>query len=403
MPEKRIAFPSGRHCGFVASVDRRVIRCASPPLARSSTYTCVASSPSRLALNAILRLSGLQSTPPSPPLVFVRRRGSALPSLGTSQRSLTCSPSVYDGSVTLKTIQRPSGLIAGELMRFMRKTSSWVIVWRLVCCAVSGDASQVRHAKSWIGRTAFIRLSPVDVGPRYGNPESAMRVTRASKPEEIAQLHEHRVIGPREPAKAERVVVQHVAAVSRKHDRPGDRLIAQQRIDVEEIGGTRGGTSGAAARPGNQNRGARAGVIAQRIGLVLDVLAHQPDEQRPRQLILDLDPCDAPDIDETPVGAAVDLLPEIAERVAHPVSGPVRDIDAQQQQVGGRPLEEVLVMALQEEAAAAEMLPLGRADLNDVLAVADRGLSHEWNRVEAAARLGDLEPIARIQRGVVAE
>src|SRR5258705_6175432 len=158
----RIAFPSGRHCGFVASVDRRVIRCASPPLARSSTYTCDWSSPSRRALNAIRRLSGLQSTPPSPALVFVRRRRSALPSLRTSQRSLTCSPSVYDGSVTLKTIQRPSGLIAGEPTRFMRKTSSWVIVWR--CCAARGDASQIKHATMWIERIGFIGLSPVDVG-----------------------------------------------------------------------------------------------------------------------------------------------------------------------------------------------------------------------------------------------
>src|SRR6266487_2442172 len=99
----RIALPSGRHCGLVASVDRRVTRCASPPLAKSSTYTCDWSSPSRRALNAMRRLSGLQSTPPSPPFELVSRRGSALPSVGTSQRSLTCSPSVYDGSVTLNT------------------------------------------------------------------------------------------------------------------------------------------------------------------------------------------------------------------------------------------------------------------------------------------------------------
>jgi len=45
------------------------------------------------------RLSGLQSTPLSPPLVVVRRRGSALPSLGNDPEVATCSPSVYDGSV----------------------------------------------------------------------------------------------------------------------------------------------------------------------------------------------------------------------------------------------------------------------------------------------------------------
>src|SRR5688572_11024816 len=137
MLENRIALPSGRHSGLDAPVEIVVTRCASPPLLRSSTYTCETSSPSRRALNAMLRLSRLQSTPLSPALVLVRRLGSALPSSGTSQRSLTCSPSVYDGSVTLNTTQRPSGLIAGELTRLDRNTSSCVIVWR--CCAESGE------------------------------------------------------------------------------------------------------------------------------------------------------------------------------------------------------------------------------------------------------------------------
>src|SRR5256885_601590 len=59
-------------------------------------------------------------------------------------------------------------------------------------------------------------------------------------------------------------------------------------------------------------------------------------------------------------------------------------------------------MALQEEAAAAEMLPLRRADLDDVLAVADRRLSDERDRVETAG-LGDLEPIGGVQGGIVPE
>src|SRR5467141_2384823 len=114
------------------------------------------------------RLSGLQSTPLSPPLVVVRRRGSALPSLGTTQRSPTCSPSVYDGSVTLKTIQRPSGLIAGDPTRFIRKTSSCVIVWR--CCAARGVANQMIEATIRIGRNGVISRSPVDVGAEVRQP-----------------------------------------------------------------------------------------------------------------------------------------------------------------------------------------------------------------------------------------
>src|SRR5258705_7423503 len=60
-------------------------------------------------------------------------------------------------------------------------------------------------------------------------------------------------------------------------------------------------------------------------------------------------------------------------------------------------------MALQEEAAAAEVLPFRRAELDDVLSVGDRGLSHERNRVESATRFGDLEATVGIQRGIVAE
>src|SRR5712691_7703752 len=60
-------------------------------------------------------------------------------------------------------------------------------------------------------------------------------------------------------------------------------------------------------------------------------------------------------------------------------------------------------MALQEESAAAEVLPLRRADLDDVLAVADRRLADERNRVQAAAGFRDLESITGEQRGIVAE
>src|SRR6266576_1249863 len=251
MLENRIAFPSGRHCGLVASVDRRVIRCASPPAVKSSTYTCAASSPSRRALNAIRRLSGLQSTPLSPPLVFVRRRGSALPSLGTSQRSLTCSPSVYDGSVTLNTIQRPSGLIAGDPTRFMRKTSSCVIVWR--CWAASGEHNKpMTQGNNWSVRIT----SPNGIGP-------LMIQGRMLESKQVAQLEEEGIIRAPEPAEAERILVQHVAAVSREHHGSGHRLVAEQRVDVEQIGGARRGARHP-AWTGNQNRRVRARVVAQR-------------------------------------------------------------------------------------------------------------------------------------------
>src|SRR3954462_1311435 len=126
---KRIPRPSGRQGGDHAPVGTLVTRGASPPSGTLMTSVCDAESSSRRAENAILRPSGLQSTPPSPPLVFVSLLGAVDPSVGTIQRSLMVFDSSYDGSVTEKTVHLPSGLTTGAPTRFMRKTSSWVMVW----------------------------------------------------------------------------------------------------------------------------------------------------------------------------------------------------------------------------------------------------------------------------------
>src|SRR5665213_1087717 len=72
-------------------------------------------------------LSGDQATPFSGALVFVRRRGAALPSAGAIQRSLTSLSGSYDGSSTGKTTHLPSGLAAGAPTRFIIQSLSWVI------------------------------------------------------------------------------------------------------------------------------------------------------------------------------------------------------------------------------------------------------------------------------------
>src|SRR5213075_2406936 len=102
-------------------------------------------------------------------------------------------------------------------------------------------------------------------------------------------------------------------------------------------------------------------------------------------------------------GTPVHLLPEIAQCVAEAVGGTVGDLRAQQQQIGRCPLEEILVVSLQEEAAAAEVPPLRRVDLDDVLAVVNRRLSNEGDRIETSPGLRKLEPIGRVQRRIVAE
>ena len=87
----RRAAPSGRQSGREAPVDTSVTRSASPPPAMSSTRICDSSWPSRFAEKAMRRESGLQATPVSGPAEKVICLGGALPSAGTSHRSLDLS------------------------------------------------------------------------------------------------------------------------------------------------------------------------------------------------------------------------------------------------------------------------------------------------------------------------
>src|SRR5204863_137465 len=83
-----------------------------------------------------------------------------------------------------------------------------------------------------------------------------------------------------------------------------------------------------------------ARVVAQGVGRVLDVRAHHPDEQWTRQLVFELGPQNATDIHQAAVGAPIHLLPEVADAVAEPLRGAVRQVHAQQPQIGRGPLEE---------------------------------------------------------------
>src|SRR5438270_530194 len=139
-----------------------------------------------------------------------------------------------------------------------------------------------------------------------------------------------------------------------------------------------------ATGPGNENRRVGTGIVAQRIRLILDILADDADKERPRELILDLGPQDATDVHERAVRTAIHLLPEIADRIAHALRGTVRQLRVHEDQVRRSPFEEILVVALEKEAIGAEMLPLRRRDLYDVFAIFDRRLPHEGNGVEAA-------------------
>src|SRR3982750_2272725 len=100
------------------------------------------------------RLSGDQATSLSADLLKVICRGSALPSLGTIQRSLDCSFSSYDGAVTEKTVHAPSGLGAGAPMRFISHIVSWVsarFAARRIGCAAREIGTRRRMAMM-IGR-----------------------------------------------------------------------------------------------------------------------------------------------------------------------------------------------------------------------------------------------------------
>src|SRR5690349_14152637 len=91
------------------------------------------------------RLSGLQATPLSGRRVEVRRRLRSRAAVSMSHRSLSVALSSYEGSTTEATIQRPSGLTCGALMRFMSQTSSWVGARFGAAAAASGTARDANN------------------------------------------------------------------------------------------------------------------------------------------------------------------------------------------------------------------------------------------------------------------
>src|SRR5687767_4143106 len=91
------------------------------------------------------RLSGLHAGALSEPLPAVRRRGAALPSAGTIQRSEVSFFSSYAGSVSEKTTHLPSGDGAGDPTRFIRNSVSWVTGGFADCArAAAGRAARAR-------------------------------------------------------------------------------------------------------------------------------------------------------------------------------------------------------------------------------------------------------------------
>ena len=133
------------------------------------------------------RESGLNTGLPSAAFPDVRRRGGALPSLGTTHRSLPFCASSYAGSETDMTIQRPSGLTAMAPMRFISQTSSWVIGRQAADSAeaaakAGGDPSastrikvrscDKRRGTSVIGFTPGVRRAPTGTGYGGSTPRS---------------------------------------------------------------------------------------------------------------------------------------------------------------------------------------------------------------------------------------
>ena len=82
---KALRLPSGNHVGDGTPTGSLVTGCASPP-PTGRRWSCGGPSP-RFETKAMRWPSGLQAGELSAPSFQVRRRGGALPSVGTSQRS----------------------------------------------------------------------------------------------------------------------------------------------------------------------------------------------------------------------------------------------------------------------------------------------------------------------------
>ncbi len=112
-------------------------------------------------------LSGDHDGSLSPAFIAVILRGLALPSEGTTQRSVTASFSLYEGSVTEKTTHLPSGLMEGAPTRFISHSASCV---RGCFCANSAAAKRSVRARANV-RFSMRRdcIEPREnVGPAHG-------------------------------------------------------------------------------------------------------------------------------------------------------------------------------------------------------------------------------------------
>src|SRR5688572_15962163 len=134
--------------------------------------------------------SGLQAGPPSAPGFQVRRRGGALPSEGTSQRSLSPLFSSTEKRLIVKTTCLLSGESAGAPARSMAHRSSGVMgrfaeaataKQRKARAAKRGERTGMQRPPEWPWMVAETLTAPNGSAPAGGMPNGA-RPCRPGRP-----------------------------------------------------------------------------------------------------------------------------------------------------------------------------------------------------------------------------
>src|SRR5689334_15503868 len=136
-----------------------------------------------------------------------------------------------------------------------------------------------------------------------------MQLLEGLELEQVAELQEESILAGLQPAASQLAWIGERAAVAGKQNGARVGLISEQQVTPERAMAERRGAE-VVVQIGieNQNRCVGSGLVPQRISPFGGVLAHQPEEDGPGELILQLEPRALPQIHRAAITPATHVL-----------------------------------------------------------------------------------------------
>src|SRR5215213_2621419 len=174
--------------------------------------------------------------------------------------------------------------------------------------------------------------------------------------EQVAQLEEKSIFRPLESGLAHLGGISERTPVAGEEHGSGRRLVGEQNITPERAV-AKGPGSGVqvGCRIEHQDRGVGSRLIPQRIAPFSGVLPHQPEKDRPGELIFDLEPRTSPDAHRAAVRTTAHKLEVVLSIYPQLVGRPPVENQIEPGDVGTGPFIEIFVVTPEEENVSREM------------------------------------------------